>query len=69
MFSGETAIDQIKRPFEELAEFLFREDDFPQGALLMTGTGIVPGSDFSLQSGDEVTITIAGLGQLTNTVE
>ena len=69
VFSGETAISQIKRSFEELAEFLFREDEFPAGALLMTGTGIVPGSDFTLTSGDEVTISIAGLGELTNTVE
>ena len=68
-FSGETAIDQIKRSFEELVEFLFREDEFPQGALLMTGTGIVPGTDFTLASGDEVSIEIAGLGQLVNSVE
>lgn len=68
-FSGATAIDQIKRSFEELAGFLFRENEFPDGAYLMTGTGIVPGDGFSLQSGDVVRISIDGLGTLENPVE
>ncbi len=69
IFSGQTAIDQIKRSFEELAGFLFRCNEFANGAYLMTGTGIVPDSDFTLQVDDEISITIAGIGTLTNTVE
>lgn len=69
VFSGETAINQIKRSFEELAGFLFRCNKFTHGAYLMTGTGIVPDSDFTLQVDDEVSITIDGIGTLTNTVE
>ncbi len=68
VFSGETEVAQIKRGFDELAEFLFRENEFPQGALLMTGTGIVPDSTFTLRSGDRIRITIANLGTLENTV-
>lgn len=69
VFDGETDLSQIKRGFDELAEFLFRENEFPVGAYLMTGTGVVPGSDFSLRSGDVVAITIDGLGTLSNEVE
>jgi len=69
VFSGETNVGQIKRSFDELAEFLFRDNDLPDGALLMTGTGIVPDSDFTLQSGDRVRISIDGLGTLENPVE
>ncbi len=68
-FEGETNLSQLKRSFEELAEFLFRDNDFPHGCWLMTGTGVVPGNDFTLQSGDVVSIAIDGLGTLTNTVE
>lgn len=68
-FQGQTDLGQIKRTMEELAAFLFRENEFPKGALLMTGTGVVPGSDFSLSSGDVVRIAINGLGELVNTVE
>jgi len=68
-FSGETDLGQIKRGFDELAEFLFRENEFPVGAYLMTGTGVVPGADFTLLSGDRVDITIGGLGTLSNEVE
>jgi 2-dehydro-3-deoxy-D-arabinonate dehydratase len=69
VFSGETRIRQIKRTFPELAEFLFREDTFPAGAYLMTGTGIVPPDPFTLRSGDEVRITIGPVGTLVNPVE
>ena len=58
----------MKRTPEELVEYLFRETSFPNGVFLMTGTGIVPGQDFTLQSGDEVSITIDGIGTLTNLV-
>jgi 2-dehydro-3-deoxy-D-arabinonate dehydratase len=69
VFSGTVGIDQIKRGFEELAGFLYRECSFPHGSFLMTGTGVVPGSDFTLQSGDEIIIEIDGIGVLSNTVE
>lgn len=68
VFSGEIEISQIKRSFEELAGFLFREASFPNGALLMTGTGIVPDSSFTLKSGDVISITVDCIGTLTNTV-
>lgn len=69
VFEGTIAIDQIKRSFDELAGFLYRETSFPAGALLMTGTGIVPGNDFTLKPGDEVRITIPPIGTLINYVE
>jgi len=68
-FTGSTAVSQIKRKFTELADFLFRENEFPHGAYLMTGTGVVPESDFTLASGDKIRIKIDGLGMLENTVE
>jgi 2-dehydro-3-deoxy-D-arabinonate dehydratase len=68
IFQGSIAIDQIKRTFKELAGFLFRESTFPYGCFLMTGTGIVPGSDFTLQKDDQVSITIGPIGTLVNTV-
>ncbi|WP_024460759.1 fumarylacetoacetate hydrolase family protein [Marinimicrobium sp. LS-A18] len=68
IFTGDVEINQIKRGFEELAGFLFRECSFPHGALLMTGTGIVPGGDFTLESGDIVSITVPEIGTLTNQV-
>ena len=67
-FSGSTDLTQLKRSLEELVEALYRELDFPNGALLMTGTGVVPGNDFTLTSGDVVRITIEGIGTLENTV-
>jgi len=68
VFGGEIGIDQIKREFDELVGFLYREASFPHGSFLMTGTGIVPGSDFTLKSNDVVTISIDGIGTLENTV-
>lgn len=69
VFSGEIGIDQIKRRFDDLVEYLYRECSFPHGSLLMTGTGIVPGTDFTLQTGDEIRITIEPIGTLVNTVK
>lgn len=69
VFSGDTALSQIKRSFDELAGWLFQCNHFPAGAYLMTGTGIVPESDFTLQLDDEIAITIEGIGTLRNTVE
>jgi 2-dehydro-3-deoxy-D-arabinonate dehydratase len=68
VFEGETTIDQIKRSFDELAGYLCRSQSFPMGAALLTGTGVVPGDDFTLAVGDVVTIDISGVGTLENTV-
>jgi 2-dehydro-3-deoxy-D-arabinonate dehydratase len=68
VFEGTIGINQIKRKFTELVEFLYRECSFPNGSLLMTGTGIVPGSDFTLQTNDRISITIEPIGTLVNTV-
>ena len=68
VFSGETTLAELKREPALLAEYLFRENSFPNGALLMTGTGIVPGDEFTLAPGDGIRIEIAGIGVLTNTV-
>ena len=69
VFGGKVEINQMKRKFKELVSFLYRECTFPNGCMLMTGTGIVPTSDFTLQSGDEILITIEPIGTLINTVE
>jgi 2-dehydro-3-deoxy-D-arabinonate dehydratase len=61
IFSGATRTSQLKRPLEELVDYLRRELDFPQGVFLMTGTGIVPPDDFSLAPGDRVRIAIGEL--------
>ena len=67
-FAGDTTLAQLKRRPAELVEYLFRDNSFPNGVLLMTGTGIVPPGDFSLAAGDEIRIEIAGVGRLVNTV-
>ena len=59
--SYETSTGQMKRTFEDLVAYLYRELDFPHGAFLMTGTGLVPPDDFTLKPGDGVTITIGEL--------
>jgi 2-dehydro-3-deoxy-D-arabinonate dehydratase len=69
VFGGETSVGQIKRGFDELAEFLFRCQVFPHGAVLLTGTGIVPPETFTLQSGDQIDIEISGIGSLRNPVQ
>jgi 2-dehydro-3-deoxy-D-arabinonate dehydratase len=68
VFDGRTTVAQMKRSFEELAEWLFRADDFPSGAFLLTGTGLVPPDDFTLAAGDEIAITISDVGTLRNRV-
>jgi len=68
MFNDSIQINRIKRSFNELAAFLFRECDFADGCFLMTGTGMVPPNDFTLQPGDQVDITIDGIGTLSNRV-
>lgn len=68
VFAGATRLDQMKRSPDELVDYLFRENRFPAGCILLTGTGIVPPNDFSLQSGDVIRITIEPIGTLENTV-
>jgi 2-dehydro-3-deoxy-D-arabinonate dehydratase len=68
VFEGTVALNQMKRTPEELVSFVFRECSFPNGCLIMTGTGIVPGNDFTLASGDEISITIENIGTLVNIV-
>lgn len=67
-FTGETALTQLKRKPQELAEWLFRANTFPIGCFLMTGTGIVP-DDFTLAEGDKVKIGIDEIGVLENYIE
>lgn len=68
VFEEEITTGQMKRTQEELVSFLFRECSFPHGCLLMTGTGIVPSPDLTLERGDEISITLEPIGTLTNTV-
>ena len=68
VFIGQTRINQIKRRFSELAEYLFRSQKFPHGAVLLTGAGIVPEDTFTLEANDSVRITISGIGTLENPV-
>ena len=67
-FTGETDLDHMKRGFEELIDWLTRENDLIQGAFLCTGTGVVPPDDFTLENGDVVSISITNIGTLTNPV-
>ena len=68
VFQGTTDTDQLARRLPELADYLGRSNDFPQGVFLLTGTGIVPPADFTLQSGDLVRAEISGLGAMENRV-
>jgi 2-dehydro-3-deoxy-D-arabinonate dehydratase len=68
VFEGKTSISQMARQFEDLVGWLLRDNDMHQGAFLLTGTGVVPDSDFTLRRGDIVEITISGIGTLINTI-
>lgn len=68
VFRGSTTIDQMARTFDDLIGWLGKENDVPDGAFLLTGTGIVPPDEFTLADGDSVTIEITGIGALTNPV-
>ena len=68
LYQGSTATSQLHRSLSDLVEYLLRHNEFPAGVFLMTGTGIVPPSEFTLQDGDEVTIRIEGIGSLVNPV-
>jgi 2-dehydro-3-deoxy-D-arabinonate dehydratase len=67
-FSGSTALSALKRDPVQLVDYLYRNNSFPSGCLLLTGTGIVPPDSFTLQHGDEIRITIPPIGSLINTV-
>ncbi|MDQ2652555.1 MAG: fumarylacetoacetate hydrolase family protein [Chloroflexota bacterium] len=69
LFSEETGTSRMHRTFDDLVKYLFRGNAFPAGVFLMTGTGIVPPSEFTLKDGDSVTITIEPIGALTNPVD
>lgn len=69
VFEGETTLAQMKRRFEDLVAYLFRELSHPEGVFLMTGTGIVPPDEISLAKGDEVVISVQGIGELRNPVD
>ena len=68
VFQGATSTAQMKRQISELVFYLGRENEFPNGVFLMTGTGLVPPDDYTLQTGDVVDIAIEGIGQLSNAV-
>jgi 2-dehydro-3-deoxy-D-arabinonate dehydratase len=68
VFSGQANTNQLARGYADLVGWLTRECSFPEGAILLTGAGIVPGDDFTLAAGDQIEITIAGIGALRNTV-
>ena len=68
-FEGTTSVSQMARTPEDLVQWLGKENEFPHGVMLLTGTGIVPPDDFSMTSGDIAEISITGIGTLTNPVE
>jgi 2-dehydro-3-deoxy-D-arabinonate dehydratase len=69
VFEGSTSLSQMARPLEDLIAWLGRDNSFPHGVILLTGTGIVPPDDFALAADDLVSIDITGIGRLTNIVE
>lgn len=68
VFKGSTDLGQMVRSFDDLIGWLFRENEFPTGVILLTGTGIVPPDDFTLEDGDVVSMDVSGIGTLTNPV-
>lgn len=68
LFSGETSTERMKRSFRELVEFLLRDNPVPAGSVLLTGTGLVPPDDFTLEPGHVVEIHVPGIGTLANPV-
>jgi 2-dehydro-3-deoxy-D-arabinonate dehydratase len=69
IFEDITSVSQIKRTFDDLVKYLFLETTFEKGVMLMTGTGIIPSDDFTLQINDRVEISIDHVGTLINTVK
>ena len=68
VFRDSTPLEKMKRRPEELVEYLYRDNSFPNGCFLLTGTGIVPADGFTLKAGDEISISIDAIGTLRNTV-
>jgi 2-dehydro-3-deoxy-D-arabinonate dehydratase len=69
IFDGRTSTSEMRRHVDDLRRWLFLANDFPLGAFLLTGTGIVPPAEVTLSPGDVTRISVDGLGSLTNTVE
>jgi 2-dehydro-3-deoxy-D-arabinonate dehydratase len=69
VFDGSTSLGVMKRSFEDLVSWLGRDNSFPHGAVLLTGTGVVPPDDFTLAAGDAVHIDVTGIGRLSNVVD
>jgi 2-dehydro-3-deoxy-D-arabinonate dehydratase len=69
VFEGATTLGEMARSFDDLVGWLGRDNSFPNGVILLTGTGIVPPDDFALATGDLIAIDITGIGRLTNWVE
>jgi 2-dehydro-3-deoxy-D-arabinonate dehydratase len=68
LFAGETSTARMGRSFDELVEWLLRDNPVPAGSVLLTGTGLVPPDDFTLEPGHVVEITVPGIGTLRNPV-
>ena len=68
VFSGETSVSQMARQLEDLVQWLIRDNDLPNGAFMLTGTGVVPDSSFTLSKEDTVHISIDGIGTLSSTI-
>ena len=68
VFSGATTLKEMKRKPEELAQYLYRNNSFPKGSFLLTGTGVVPPDSFTLRVDDEIRINIPPIGTLINRV-
>ena len=68
LFEGETSTDRMRRTFQELAEFCVRDNPVPPGSVLLTGTGLVPPDEFTLEPGHVVEVEVAGVGRLVNEV-
>jgi 2-dehydro-3-deoxy-D-arabinonate dehydratase len=69
LFADACAVADMKRSLAELVDWLWRGQDLPLGAVLLTGTSIVPPPELTLRPGDRVTVAVTGLGQLANPVE
>ena len=69
IFHGDTSLAKMARRLEDLVSWIAREQRFPHGLILLTGTGVVPPDEFSLQPGDQISISIDGIGTLTTGVE
>jgi 2-dehydro-3-deoxy-D-arabinonate dehydratase len=68
VFAASTTLAEMKRDLQTLVTYLYKETSFPHGCVLLTGTGVVPPDDFTLQTGDDIAITVDEVGTLRNTV-